>query len=264
MKKKTIISVTATNSYFLLGVRFINRFTHLYIGDWDIEFHFYSEKDPSEYLDQSKYKTVFHYTESKDWHEADISRIYSVLELKNLEFDNFYWFDADTNINMKFDNDTLEGKLVSARHISQWFEENEDSGAYFKVREESFWSIVCIFGGSKEEVIKCCEATLPWIQKDKEINYVPKFITEKYLNKYFDQNPLDKVIDYSYNPFHFTDKGTRREQLVGLGGYKPFQQLTEEELAEIHFLIKQNKEKLWDIVEFKFELSDMSRIKTFK
>lgn len=260
MKKKTLIQITATNSYFLLGVRFINRFTHLYTGDWDIEFHFYSETDPAEYLDQSKYKTIFHYTESKDWHEADLSRIYSVLELKNESFDYIYWFDADTNINKKFDNNLLEGDLVSVRHISQWFEDNKESGSYFEPKDGASWIIVCIFGGKKDSVIKCCESTLPWIQKDKEIGYIPKFITEKYLNKYFNENPLDKVLSYHDNTFHLTDKGTRKQQLVGLGGYKPFQQLNAEEIEFIHNSIKENKEKLWDIVEFEFELSNLEEL----
>lgn len=263
MKKKTLIQITATNSYFLLGVRFINRFTHLYTGDWDVEFHFYSETDPSEYLDQSKYKTVFHYTETKDWHEADLSRIYSVLEMKDKEFDYLYWFDADTNIDNKFGNSLLEANLMSVRHISQWFEENKESGSYFEPKAGASWIIVCIFGGKKEDVIKCCESTLPWIQKDKEIGYIPKFITEKYLNKYFNENPLDKVLEFHGHPFCLTDKGTRKEQLVGLGGYKPFQQLSKEEVDFIHNSIKENKEKLWDIVEFKFELSDIDEVMEF-
>ena len=44
------IVILATNSYFVLGINFIKKFSHYYKGDKNITFYFFSDIDPKPYL----------------------------------------------------------------------------------------------------------------------------------------------------------------------------------------------------------------------
>jgi len=44
------IAIVATNSYFVLGIRFIKKFIHHYKGDKKIRFFFFSDTNPFEYI----------------------------------------------------------------------------------------------------------------------------------------------------------------------------------------------------------------------
>ena len=91
-----------------------------------------------------------------------------------------------------------------------------------------------------------CEAALPWIEQDKEINYIPKYIAEKYFNKYLFYKKPTRCLTKKNIPFKMSDKGTE-SVVIGLLE-RPFFNLSNEEYNKILKAIKENKEKFWDIL----------------
>ena len=55
------IVILATNSYFVLGVRFIKKFMHHYKGESPVKFYFFSDEDPKPFLPDD-YNVEFHQT----------------------------------------------------------------------------------------------------------------------------------------------------------------------------------------------------------
>lgn len=254
-KKKICIFLIATNYYFPLGVRFMNRWSKLYSGDLETEFHFYSETDPREYVDSDKVNVVYEYMSTTNWSEADVSRIYEIVKLKNHDTDYIYIFDADTNINENFDESSFIGDLVGFEHQfgAKLFDGNKLSSCWIPATEEDIWYQTCLIGGTKNEMIEMCEATLPWIDMDQTIGYTPQWIAERYFNKYLFYKKPSRSITYKTIPFFMSDKGSTSEFIMGIDA-KPFHKINEEEYNNILLLIKENKNKLWDIKNYQFVL----------
>ena len=97
------IVILASNAYFPLGIRFMNRFNHYYVGNNDIFFHFFSNNNPLIYLKNS-INCKHHPVQHKDWVEAVESKFDNVLSLDNEDLDYLYFFDADTNIKRPFED----------------------------------------------------------------------------------------------------------------------------------------------------------------
>lgn len=251
--KKICIFITATNYYFPLGLRFMNRWSHLYTGELETEFHFYSEVDPSEYIDSNKINVVYEYMSTKNWSEADVSRIYEIAKLDNHETDYIYVFDADTNISGNFNEDLFIGDLVGFKHQfgAKLFDQNKLSACWIPATDNDIWYQTCLIGGNKKEMLDMCQATLPWINQDNIIGYTPQWIAEKYFNKYLFYKKPSRVIDVNSVPFLMSDKGSDSTFIMGIDA-KPFHQISEDEYNQILLSIKENKDYLWDIKDFKF------------
>ncbi len=263
MKKNIAIVMVATNYYFPLGLRFINRWSNLYQGSLSTIFHFYSETDPSEYIDSSISNVVFHKMTTKNWSEADVSRIYEILKLEKYNYDYIYIFDADTNINYKFDDYLLNNEITAYEHYLKLFEEDPKNACYFDVSNKDIYYQTCLLGGKAESIIRMCKTTLPWIEFDKKNKYIPKYIAEAYFNKYLHLNPPSYIIfNNKSHPFNMTDKGYKNK-ISGIES-RPFANLSNTQYNRILYNIKNNKKYLWNIVNHKFIIENKKNIEMFK
>ena len=93
---KIAIIIIATNSYFILGLRFIKKFMHYYNGNSIIKFYFFSDHDPRNYF-SSDINLEYIYTKHNNWLDATNSKFYNIKSLENKDEDYFYYFDAATN-----------------------------------------------------------------------------------------------------------------------------------------------------------------------
>lgn len=255
--KKICVVLVATNYYFPLGLRFINRWSHLYTGNMEVEFHFYSEKDPLEYIDSSLSNVVFHHMETKDWSDADVSRIYEIVKMKNHNTDHIYIFDADTNIDFKFDDFLFKDGIVAYQHLHcDLFDTNKDAQSYFEVNDKDIWYQTCLIGGSKKDMIDMCNATVPWIATDKDNGYIPQWIAERYFNRYLhDNSPSYYIKRGQSTPFYMSDKGDKSKEVMGIDK-PPFFDMSEEWYNGLLENIKNNKSSLWNISFNTFIIQD--------
>jgi hypothetical protein len=83
MNKPIGIMILATNAYFVLGVRLIQRFNYFYKGDKQFIFYFFSDVDPKDYLPTSTMNVRFIETHHKSWVEGTNSKFKNMLKLKN-------------------------------------------------------------------------------------------------------------------------------------------------------------------------------------
>ena len=75
-------SMVATNAYFTLGLRFLNRFNRFYTGESKVKFYFFSDQDPTEYVPDNidvTYKPFHH----ENWLDATNSKSKLMLSLLN-------------------------------------------------------------------------------------------------------------------------------------------------------------------------------------
>ena len=192
------IVILATNAYFVLGVRFIKKFIHHYKGDAEIKFYFFSDEDPTSYLQEGT-NVEFHFTQHKSWLEGTNAKFLSILSLEDCDSDYLYYFDADTNVSKDFTEEWFLGDLVGGEHYGNrsWlkgaagFDKNPKSKAY--VPKDT--SLPCtyhygaFFGGKKNRVIDFCKTLREWQLEDKKIRYEPAVNDESYINAYFHYNP---------------------------------------------------------------------------
>jgi len=213
------IYLVATNSYFILGLRFIKKFTHHYKGDSKIKFYFFSDEDPKPYLNES-IDVRFIKTSHENWVEGTNSKFKNILDLQKeliKDCSYLYYFDADTNITIDFDEMWFIGDLVGGEHYGNrtflsngaGFERNPISKAY--VPEES--KLPCtyyygaFFGGSVRMVVNFAKILRQNQLADKEIPYEPAVNDESYINQYFHYHPPTRIVPTEEFQFNVSDKG---------------------------------------------------------
>lgn len=265
MSNNLAIVLVATNYYFSLGIRFINRWSYLYEGNLNVTFHFYSESDPSEYLDKNLSNVIFHKMTTKSWPEADVSRIYEIIKLKNYNYDHIYIFDADTNIKNKFNDYLFKNNITAYQHwCCELFEKDSTTASYFEYSDKDIWYQTCLLGGNANSMIEMCESTLPWIDVDKQNNYTPHWIAEAYFNKYLHFNPPQyTILRNKKHPFIMSDKGNSNTEKSGADA-RPFIDITDEYYNNILKNIKNNKSSFWDIKNNQFVIDSVDNIKRFE
>jgi hypothetical protein len=204
------IVIVATNAYFVLGVRFIKKFVQFYTGSDEITFYFFSDEDPTPYVQESiqvKYIEDHH----DSWLDGANSKFKNILKLEGDDVDYIYFFDADTSINREFDADWMIGDLVGGEHFGNrhWmkvkkdYDRNPRSKAYVpedtKLPEMYYYG--AFFGGRKEETINLCKTLREWQLENKKIGHEPRWNDESYLNAYLHYNPPTYVVRTEKFPF---------------------------------------------------------------
>lgn len=217
--KKIGIVILATNAYFVLGVRFIKRFTHYYKGNRQIKFYLFTDTDPKDYLPE---EIDVEYLEDKheNWQDGTNSKFKNILSIQDsLEknCDYVYYFDADTNINKDFTEDWFLGDLVGGEHYGNrdWlkggvgFDRNPNSKAYVPLDSTLPYTYHygAFFGGKIERVLEFCSTLRDYQIEDKKIGYEPGVNDESYINKYFHFNPPTYTVPSDKFEFAISDKG---------------------------------------------------------
>lgn len=211
------IVLLATNAYFVLGLRFIKRWNTFYKGNAQIQFHFFSEKNPHEYLPNTETNNVFFHEERHtSWLEGTNSKFKNILKLKNEDLDYIYYVDADTTIDKEFTEDWMLGEIVGAEHFgnNSWmknekpYERFEKSKAYVPKNTNlpQTYFHGAFLGGKKEKFLQVCQTLLEYQLEDKKINFEPGVNDESYINAYFHYNPphVIKLENFMFTP---SDKG---------------------------------------------------------
>jgi hypothetical protein len=239
------IVIIATNAYFILGINLIKKFIHYYEGDSEITFYFFSDTDPKEYLAEDidvKYTHQVH----NNWVDGTNSKFNNIISLENCNSNYLYYFDADTNISKKFNEDWFLGNIVGGEHYGNrsWlsngagFDKNKKSKAYVdpnsKLSKTYYYG--AFFGGNKESVINFCKTLREWQLEDKKIPYEPGVNDESYINAYFHYNPPTLTVPTEKFMFDISDKGgienTRNTNL---------------DISSMKKELKNNKEKLFSV-----------------
>jgi hypothetical protein len=215
--RKINIVVNATNSYFILGLRFIKNFNKFYNGKNKISFHFFSDDNPKDYVNIKN--LIYHNTSHKSWQDATNSKFINILNISNLLEENeyVYYFDADTNVNKYFTDEWFLDDIVGVEHFgnNSWmkdvknYDRNPNSKAFipFDTQHQQIYFQGACFGGIKNRVIDMCSQLYNNQIEDKKINYEPCVNDESYINNYFHNNPPTKVISSSEFQFIVSDKG---------------------------------------------------------
>lgn len=212
---KTIgIVVICTNAYFILGIRFIKRFMHFYIGKNKIKFFIFSDTCPEAYLPNIDFK--YFNVKHNNWNEGTNSKFSNIINLENEECDYLYYFDADTNIKNNFSENWFLGELVGGEHYgnntfmqrNKPFDRNEKSKAYVPLDTTlpQMYYYGAFFGGTKENVISFCKILKFNQEEDRKIKHEPCWNDESYINQYFHFNP-PKAVKNSEFAFIVSDKG---------------------------------------------------------
>jgi hypothetical protein len=192
------IVILATNSYFVLGVRFIKKFMHHYKGESPVKFYFFSDEDPKPFLPDD-YNVEFHQTFHHSWLDATNDKFRSIIGLANCDSDYLYYFDADTSVSRDFTEEWFLGDLVGGEHYGNrsWlkggagFDKNPISKAYVPADTTlpCTYHYGAFFGGKKDKVIDFCKILREWQLEDRKIPYEPGVNDESYINAYFHYNP---------------------------------------------------------------------------
>jgi len=218
--KKIGIVIIATNSYFLLGLRFMKQFMHYYDSDIGCKFYFFSDKNILNYI-PDKFHQFVKYIETKhdNWQDATNSKFQNFLNIENdFKKDNItdiFYFDADTTIKKKFDHKWfMIGDLVGGQHYNDHLEKkgydrNPKSAAYIpeKTNLPQTYYYGAFFGGKVNNVIDFCKKLIENQKKDKKINYEPIWNDESYINNYFHYNKPATVLNSDFSKyFGISDK----------------------------------------------------------
>ena len=242
--RKLGIVIVATNSYFVLGIKFIKRFHHFYDGGDQIKFYFFSDTDPADYV-QDEIDIKYFHEQHSNWVEGTNSKFKNILKLQDEDVDYLYYLDADTSVNQNFNMDNMIGDLVGGEHYgnnawmkdSKPFDRHPKSKAYVPLDTDlpEMYYYGAFFGGEKCKLLELCDLLRSWQIEDKKIHHEPPWNDESYLNKYFHYNePL--VIQCKDFPFLVSDKsGIGYTRDMGLDTTKIKEQL------------KQHKDKLINI-----------------
>ena len=222
------IVILATNSYFVLGIRFMKRFMQFYKGNESIKFYFFSDTDPKEYVPETIDVEYIH-TTNNSWVEGTNLKFVSIIKLEDCDSDYLFYFDADTNVNQNFTEEWFIGEMVGGQHYGDqdWmrldrdgkaFDRNPISKAYVPrdTPLPQMYYYGAFFGGTKINMIKFCKLMRFNQLEDKKIPYEPGVNDESYINQYFHYNP-PKVVACKDFAFAISDKGgigeTRRMTL---------------------------------------------------
>lgn len=248
-KYKTIgIVILATNSYFILGIRFIKKFLHYYKGNSNIKFYFFSNEDPRQYFDEN-ININFYNDRHESWIDGTNSKFKNIISIRNeliTEVDYVYYFDSDTNITCPFTENWFLGDLVGGEHYGNKTFLKDGKGFNRDVRSKSYVpfdsKFPCVyyygafFGGKTINIIQFCE-TLRFNQlEDKKILYEPGNNDESYINHYFHFNPPTFMIPSDKFLFVISDKG-------GIGDTRDVSL----DIQEHKNTLLINKEKIFDI-----------------
>jgi hypothetical protein len=192
------IVILATNSYFVLGVRFIKKFMHHYKGESEIKFYFFSDEDPAAYISDD-IKVEYHPAHHTSWVDATNDKFRNIVDLADCDSDYLYYFDADTSVSNDFTADWFLGDLVGGEHYGNrgWlangagFDRFEKSKAYVPLDSKLPYTYHygAFFGGKKDRVVDFCKTLREWQIEDKKIPYEPGVNDESYINAYFHFNP---------------------------------------------------------------------------
>lgn len=247
MKKMGIV-ILATNSYFVLGVRFIKRFNHFYKGDRKVKFYLFSDQDPKDYISED-IDVSYHYNKHDNWQDGTNSKFKNIIVIKediDKDCDYIYYFDADTNIHRDFTEDWFLGDLVGGEHYGNrdWlkdgagFDRNPQSKAYVPLDSKLPYTYHygAFFGGKTNLVMDFCNTLIGYQIEDKKIGYEPGVNDESYINKYFHFNPPTYTVPSDKFIFAISDKG-------GIGDTRTTNLDTEKHKKDICG----NKNKIFDI-----------------
>ena len=212
------VVIVATNSYFILGVRFIKKFLHHYKGGAKITFYFFSDTSPKDYLSDDV-NVVFISEEHTDWVSATNSKfknIISIQEELNSE-DYIYYFDADTNVSKDFTEEWFIGDLVGGEHYGNrsWlangagFDRNPIGHSYVPLSSTLPYTYHygAFFGGTTKNIIKFCKTLSDYQSEDQAIGYEPPVNDESYINAYFHFTPPTHTVSCEKFAFDISDKG---------------------------------------------------------
>lgn len=236
------IVVIATNAYFILGLRFIQKFKKYYTGNSKITFYFFSDTDPKDYTDIEN--VIYFKTYHNNWQDGTNSKFKNILETK-ADADYLYYFDSDTNVERDFDESWFIGDMVGGEHYAnrdvmkdkKAYDRNPKSEAYipYETSLEQIYYYGAFFGGKTSNVMKFAQLMTEWQAKDRSIGYEPAVNDESYINRYFHYYK-PKVVPSDQFAFLISDKG-------GLGDTR-FVTLDIEDKKKI---IKENKGKDFDL-----------------
>lgn len=249
------IVILATNSYFVLGIRFIKKFIHHYKGEHDITFYFFSDTDPKEALPDCV-DVKYNYLRNETWTDGTNLKFKSIISLeKDLKSNYLFYFDADTNVSTPFTEEWFIGDMVGGQHFGdqnfmkevKGYDRNPQSQAYvpFDTELPQMYFYGAFFGGKSDKMIEFCKVLKNYQDIDKLIPYEPGVNDESYINKEFHYNPPSKVVANENFMFGISDKG-------GIGETRNMN-LNVDELKKELFL---NKEKLINIASGKIEIYD--------
>lgn len=250
MSRKIGIVIIATNSYFVLGIRFIKRFTHFYKGDSQVTFHFFSDTNPKPYIPDT-INVKFYYSKHKNWVEGTNSKFKNILSTRNNPEDYLFYFDADTNIDKEFTEDWFIGNMVGGEHYGNKcfeklpYERNPKSKAYIPLdtTRDQVYYYGAFFGGSRENIYSFCRQMVSNQLKDKSWGYEPGVNDESYINNYFHFNPPERIVPSDEFRFIISDKG-------GIGETRNMRL----DITEFKRILRENKDRLFDIKDNKIIL----------
>jgi hypothetical protein len=214
------IVVVCTNSYFVLGLRFIKKFMKYYKGNCDIVFNLFTDTDPRPYAPNLS-NIHYSHTVHKNWQDGTNSKFNNILHLENEPCDYFYYFDADTDISKDFTEKWFLGDLVGGEHYNNNYK-NSDGTLQEKPYDRNPLSRAYIlkdtalpqtyyygafFGGKKEYIMDFCRTNSHDQRLDKLIHYEPVWNDESYINHYFHFNPPTYTVPNNKFEFNISDKG---------------------------------------------------------
>jgi glycosyltransferase involved in cell wall biosynthesis len=242
------IVMLATNSYFILGLRFIKKFLHYYKGKSTIKFYFFSDEDPRQYF--SKDVNISFYPEKhENWMDGTNSKFKNILNIQDDLIDTVkyvYYVDADTNINKPFTEEWFLGDLVGGEHFGNktfldggsGFNRDKISSSYVPIDSKlpCTYYYGAFFGGKTKNIIQFCETLRTNQLEDKKIPYEPAGNDESYINHYFHYNPPSLMIPTEKFEFIISDKG-------GIGETRDMNLNTQDHKSQ---LLK-NKDRIFDI-----------------
>jgi hypothetical protein len=241
------IVLVATNAYFVLGVRFIQKFLHFYKGNAEIKFYFFSDTDPRDYVSAD---IEYIHTTHNCWQDGTNSKFSNILSLSNdnkpISCSHLFYFDADTNIDKEFTEEWFIGDLVGGEHFGNRsymvnkkpYDRNPNSRAYipYNTKRPQVYYYGAFFGGKTQNLLDFCTILHDNQIADRKINYEPGVNDESYINQFFHYNPPTKVVPSDGFKFLVSDKG-------GLGETRR----TELDTEPIKEAIRLNRNKLFDI-----------------
>jgi hypothetical protein len=225
------IVILATNSYFVLGVRFIKKFMHHYKGDAKVKFFFFSDENPLPFLSDD-YDVEYHEARHKSWVEATNDKFRSIIGLAECDCDYLYYFDADTSVSRDFTEEWFLGDLVGGEHYGNrsWlaggkgFDRFERSKAYVPLDSPLPYTYHygAFFGGKRDKVVEFCKTLREWQIEDKKIPYEPGVNDESYINAYFHYNPPMTVPceKFMFDISHKGGIGETRNTSLDINGLK--------------------------------------------
>lgn len=210
------IVVVCTNSYSALGIRFINNFMRYYKGTKKIIFNIFTDIIISDYLndyDSNKYLLDVTHFENSNWEDGTNSKFTNILSI-DAYGEYIFYFDADTNILLDFDESWFIGNLVGGEHfinkdsLVKNYDRNPLSRSYIApdTTLPQTYYYGAFFGGRSDKVLAMCKTLYDNQISDKIIHYEPTVNDESYINNYFHFNS-PRIIKCEDFQFAVSDKG---------------------------------------------------------